>query len=95
MVEGAETSIRFLTSDSISKEAGLVFSKKAIAISSLARLLKFMELTKYVNSEANLVRKKIESCRGNGDLMTPPHIEYVKYHTSGSCLILEDQPHNQ
>jgi hypothetical protein len=30
-----------------------------------------MELSKYVNSKANLVRKKIESCRGKDDLMAP------------------------
>jgi hypothetical protein len=54
MVEGAETSNRFLTLDSISKEAGLVFSKKAIAINSLAPLLKFMELTKYVKFRSKL-----------------------------------------
>jgi hypothetical protein len=71
MVEGGETSNRFLTSDSISKEAGLAFSKKAIAINSLSWLLKFMELSIYVNSKANLVRKKIESCRGNDDPMAP------------------------
>jgi hypothetical protein len=72
MIEGAETSNRFLTSDSISIEAGLVFLyKKTIAINDLAPLPKFMELSKYVNSKANLVRKKIESCRGNDDLMAP------------------------
>jgi hypothetical protein len=58
MVEGAETFHRFLISDSISKDAGLVFSTKAIVINSLTPLQKFMELTKYRNSEVNLVKNE-------------------------------------